>query len=119
MTLPRYVIGKQLAGGKVAFYYNVPTLYRAMGCSIANEPLGTDYSAACGPDGKGGRAAALNALFDEWFKAKNGEPLPSVPRHGTVDGYSANSSQASDTARRFPNDRDLTMSAVCWRLPTW
>jgi hypothetical protein len=28
-------------------------------------PLGTSYEAACGEDGKSGRAAALNALFDE------------------------------------------------------
>jgi hypothetical protein len=31
-----------------------------MGCTIPNEPLGTDYAVACGVDGKGGRAAALN-----------------------------------------------------------
>ena len=68
LTLPRYVIAKRLASGKTAYYFNVPTRYRALGCTIRNEPLGTDYSVACGADGNGGRAAALNALFDEWLK---------------------------------------------------
>src|SRR5215470_11759172 len=58
LRLPRYVIAKPLASGKVAFYFNVPTRYRVLGCSIPNEPLGTDYSTACGSDGNGGRAAA-------------------------------------------------------------
>jgi hypothetical protein len=73
LPLPRYLIAKPLAGGKVAFYFNVPTRYRALGCSIPNEPLGADYAVACGPDGKGGRAVTLNALFDEWMSAKSGE----------------------------------------------
>ena len=47
--------------------------------------MGTDYSAACGGDGAGGRAAALNALFDEWLKTKCGEPLPGLARYGSVD----------------------------------
>ena len=73
LPLPRYVIAKQLASAKVGFYFNVPKLYRTLGCSINNEPLGTDYSVACGPDG--GRAAALNALFDEWGRPRTGEPV--------------------------------------------
>jgi hypothetical protein len=84
LPLPRYVIAKPLACGRVAFYFNVPIKYRALGCSIPNEPLGTDYSVACGPDGKGGRAAALNALFDEWRKAGDGEPINGLVRFGTV-----------------------------------
>jgi len=44
--LPRYVIAKQLADCKVAFYFNVPTRYQALGCLIANEPLGVDHAAA-------------------------------------------------------------------------
>jgi hypothetical protein len=85
LPLPRYVIAKPLAGGATAFYFNVPTRYRALGCSIRNEPLGSDYSAACGADGTGGRAGALNALFDEWLKTKSGEPLPGLARYGSVD----------------------------------
>jgi hypothetical protein len=85
MTLPRYVIAKPLARGVTGFYFNIPTRYRALGCSIGNEALGTDYSAAYGADGTGGRAAALNARFDEWLKTKSGEPLPGLARHGSVD----------------------------------
>jgi len=40
--LPRFVIPKVLANGATAFYFNVPTLYRRLGCPISNEPLGTD-----------------------------------------------------------------------------
>jgi hypothetical protein len=36
-------------------------------------------------DGKGGRAAALNALFDEWRAKRNGEPLAGLVKFGTVD----------------------------------
>jgi hypothetical protein len=57
--LPRFVIPKVLASGVTAFYFNVPTLYRRLGCTIPNEPLGADYAIACGDDGNGGRAAAL------------------------------------------------------------
>jgi hypothetical protein len=85
LPLPRYVIAKPLASGATGFYFNIPTRYRALGCSIRNEPLGTDYSAACGVDGNGGRADALNALFDEWLRTKSGEPLPGLARYGTVD----------------------------------
>jgi hypothetical protein len=59
LPLPRYVISKLLRSGKTAFYFNVPTRYRKLGCSIPNEPLGTDYVAACGADGNGGLAASL------------------------------------------------------------
>jgi hypothetical protein len=85
LPLPRYVIAKPLAGGATGFYFNIPTRYRALGCSIRNEPLGTDYSVACGADGTGGRAAPLNALFDEWLRTKSGEPLPGLARYGSVD----------------------------------
>jgi hypothetical protein len=40
------------------------------------EPLGTDYAVACGEDG--GRAAALNALFDEWRAKRDGEPIEGI-----------------------------------------
>ena len=44
MQLPRHVIPKQLAGGKTAYYYNVPTKYRKLKCPVQNEPLGTDFA---------------------------------------------------------------------------
>jgi hypothetical protein len=51
--------------GSVAFYFCIPKYYRELGCEMA-EPVGTNYEAACGEDGQGGRAATLNALFEEW-----------------------------------------------------
>jgi hypothetical protein len=85
LQLPRFVICKRLASGKSAFYFNVPLLYRERGCPVPNEPLGTDYIAACGADGVGGRAATLNAHFDEWRKRRAGEPLAPISKFGTVD----------------------------------
>ena len=85
LPLPRNIIAKPLASGMTGFYFNVPTHFRKLGCAIPNEPLGTDYAVACGNDGKGGRAAALNALFDEWRAKRDGEPVPGLIRFGTVD----------------------------------
>ena len=87
MSLPRYVIAKTLARGATAFYFNVPTYYRKLGCTIPNEPLGTDYTVACGEHGSGGRAAALNALFAEWDSVRRGQPLTGeqLSVYGTVD----------------------------------
>ena len=85
--LPRFVIPKTLASGATAFYFNLPTFYRRIGCTIPNEPLGTDYANACGDDGNGGRAAALNALFDEWNMKRKGNEIDSgrLVKFGTVD----------------------------------
>jgi hypothetical protein len=70
---PRFVEVRRLADGSVAFYFCISKYYRKLGCEIANEPLGTNYESACGEDGKGGRAATLNALFDEWNDRRKGE----------------------------------------------
>src|ERR1051326_2856410 len=70
LPLPRYVIPKRLADGRTAFYFNEPPRDRKLACTIPKEPLGNDYTIACG-DGKGGRAAALNGLLDEWIKIRN------------------------------------------------
>ena len=83
-TLPRYIIPKNLRSGVVAYYFNVPTVYRKAGCQVPNEPLGTDYVVACGADGKGGRAATLNGLFDEWNNARRGLPVRLAIAHASV-----------------------------------
>jgi hypothetical protein len=85
--LPRFVIAKPLASGATAFYFNVPTLYRKLGCTIPNEPLGSDYTIACGENGNGGRAAGLNALFDEWNARRKGGQVSTarVAAYGTVE----------------------------------
>jgi hypothetical protein len=113
LALPRYVIAKPLANGTIGFYFTVPTRYRKMGCMIPNEPLGSDYSIACGTDGKGGRASALNGLFDEWWKTKNGEPVESIARYGTVDWlfreYKASTGYLERVAKRSQPDYERTM----------
>src|SRR6476619_6444178 len=75
LTLPRYVRPRVLASGQVGFYWIVPTYFRQLGCAIPNEPLGTDYTVACGEDSRGGRAAILNALFDEWDSTRRGQQV--------------------------------------------
>jgi integrase len=84
LALPRFVIAKPLASGRTGFYFNIPNHWRRHGCTIANEPLGDDYARACGVDGNGGRAAVLNALFDEWKAQRAGEPVPGIARFGSV-----------------------------------
>jgi hypothetical protein len=74
-----------LARNAIGFYWDCPSYYRKQGCPIPNEPLGTDYIVACGEDGNGGQAAALNALFDEWRAKRNGVPVQGIIRFGTVD----------------------------------
>ena len=121
LPLPRYVIAKQLASGATGFYFTVPTSYRKLGCTIPNEPLGTDYAIACGVDGKGGRAAALNGLFDEWIKIKNGDPVESVIRYGTVDWlfreYKASKRYEKRVSARTRPDYERLMALVI-DLPT-
>jgi hypothetical protein len=121
LPLPRYVIAKPLASGATGFYFTVPTRYRKMGCTIPNEPLGSEYSVACGSDGKGGRAAALNALFDEWWKLKNGELVENVVRYGTVDWlfreYKSSKRYRERVSERTREDYELLMQIVL-ALPT-
>jgi hypothetical protein len=93
-----------------------------MGCTIPNEPLGNDYVVACGVDGNGGRAAALNRLFDEWWKIKNGEPLESgIARYGTVDWlfreYKASKRYRERVSKRTRPDYERLMQLVI-DLPT-
>jgi hypothetical protein len=116
LPLPRYVIAKPLASGATGFYFTVPTRYRKMGCTIPNEPLGGDYAVACGVDGKGGRAAALYGLLDEWIKIRNGEQIDSIVRYGTVDFV--NTRRARATLREYPNEADPITNAICYYSPT-
>ena len=83
--------------------------------------LGSDYAVACGVDGKGGRAVALNGLFDEWWKIKNGEPVESVSRYGTVDWlfreYKSSKRYRERVSQRTRQDYELLMQIVL-DLPT-
>ena len=117
--LGRYVIDKPLASGAIGFYWNVPTLYRKLGCKIPNEPLGTDYAIACGDDGNGGRAAALNALFDEWNTARKGGTVQSgkLFRFGSVDWlfreYLKSEAYRERVSSRSRPDYERTTRLVC------
>jgi hypothetical protein len=121
LRLPRYVIAKPLASGATGFYFTIPTRYRQMGCAIPNEPLGSDYAVACGADGNGGRALALNGLFDEWWKIKNGEQVESIARYGTVDWlfreYKASERYKKRVSQRTRPDYERLMQIVI-ELPT-
>ena len=117
-TLPRYVISKLLKSGSTAFYFNIPTYYRKLGCTISNEPLGNDYTVACGEDGNGGRAFALNALFDEWDSVRRGQPVTGerAPIYGTVDWlfreYKQSKAYLEKVALRSRPDYERTMLLV-------
>ena len=114
--LPRYVRPRELAGGQIGFYWIVPTYFRRLGCVISNEPLGTNYAVACGDDGHGGRAAALNALFDEWTAKRDGEPATGLVRFGTVDWlfreYKQSKAYLKKVAPRSRPDYERTMLLV-------
>jgi hypothetical protein len=118
LPLPRYVIAKPLASGRTGFYFNIPTRYRKLGCSIPNEPLGSDYIVACGEDSCGGRSAALNALFDEWDTARRGQPVTGerAPVYGTVDWlfreYKQSKAYLEKVAPRSRPDYERTMLLV-------
>jgi hypothetical protein len=118
LSLPRYVIAKTLTSGATAFYFNVPTYYRKLGCAIPNEPLGADYIVACGEDGSGGRAAALNALFDEWDSVRRGQPLTGeqLSVYGTVDWlfreYKQSKAYLEKVSMRSRPDYERTMCLV-------
>jgi hypothetical protein len=114
--LPRFVRAKVLANGTTAFYWDVTGYYRRLGCSIPSEPLGTDYVVACGEHGSGGRAAALNALFDEWKQARSGEPVEGLVRFGSVDWlfreYKQTKAYLEKVSERSRHDYERTMLLV-------
>jgi hypothetical protein len=116
-SLPRFVQVKTLSGGQRAFYWIVTGHYRKLGCTIPNETLGCDYEEACGKDGNGGRAAALNALFDEWRESRDGEPIQrTLIVFGTVDWlfreYKQSNAYLARVAERSRPDYERTMSLV-------
>ncbi len=116
--LPRFVITKVLASGLTGFYFNINKYYRQRGCTIPNEPLGTDYIVGCGENGDGGRAAALNRLFDEWDATRRGEPIDTGPlvRFGNVDWlfreYKSSKAYLEKVSLRSRPDYERTMLLV-------
>jgi hypothetical protein len=114
--LPRFVRTKPLANGAVAYYWELTGHYRKLGCLIPGEPLGTDYARACGDDGNGGRAAALNSLFDAWRSSRTGAPIEGLARFGTVDWlfreYKQTKAYLEKVSQRSRRDYERTMLLV-------
>jgi hypothetical protein len=110
---------RRLARGSAAFYFRIPTHYRKLGCEMANEPLGTSYEAACGDDGKGGRAATLNGMFDEWNDQRKGEAIEPgrIARYGTIDWlfrqYKTEKAYTEKVSPRSRPDYERIMQMVC------
>jgi hypothetical protein len=118
LSLPRFVVAKTLADGRPAFYFQVPGKYRKLGCALDNQALGSDYAVACGENGNGGRAAALNAYFDEWQDARRGLPVTSerAPIYGTVrwlfQEYRRSKAYTEKVSSRSRPDYERTMLLV-------
>jgi hypothetical protein len=116
VKLPRHVIYKKLASGRLAYYYNIPTRYRTMNGPISNEPLGTDYAIASK------RAATLNGLFDEWDASRKGLPVTGVstPVIGTVDWlfreYKRSKAFTEKVAVRSRKNYEWAMREICETL---
>lgn len=68
--LPKNVIWKRNRAGVVAYYWNLASHWKKLGCQIENEPLGTDRATAFEQAGR------LNARLDEWNRTRKGESLP-------------------------------------------
>jgi hypothetical protein len=113
---PRFVVAKNLPSGITAFYFNVPKYHLEKGCPNLNQALGTDYVDACGVDGKGGKAAALNARFNEWQMVAAGMPLETLDRIGTVDWlfrtYKTSKAYLEKVSPRSRTDYERTMHLV-------
>ena len=81
LPLPRHVLRKPLKGGKHGYFFNIPTKARKAGCTMHNEPLGTDYDAAV----KRAETILLPA-FDAWLKGDTAmSSSPAVAIAGTLD----------------------------------
>ena len=118
LPLPRNVIAKRLANGKLGFYFNIQSIYRKLGCPVPNEALGSDYQVACGSDGNGGRAAALNARLDEWHAARRGLPVTGerAPIYGTIrwvfEEYRRSKAYTEKVSTRSRPDYERTMQLI-------
>lgn len=73
---PRYVLCKQLAGGKLAWFWNPPSKFRKRECPLKAAPLGSDLVEAFA------KAKTLNDALDQWRLGEGSEPQI---REGTLD----------------------------------
>jgi hypothetical protein len=113
---PRFVKPKKLANGQIAYYFEIPKYHLGKGCPNLGQPLGTDYAVACGEDGEGGRAAALNARFDEWYSLAAGIPIEEPVKIGTVDWlfreYKKSAAYLEKVSPRSRPDYERTMQSI-------
>ncbi|MCG6203658.1 hypothetical protein LPW26_03330 [Rhodopseudomonas sp. HC1] len=121
--LPRFVTAKPLKSGATAYYWTLPSYYRKQGCTLHKDhdtALGSDYGHACGEDGRGGKAAVLNALFDEWDLARLGsaeaKTATDLAPFGTVDwlfrAYMASTDWRERVSPRTRPDHERTMRMI-------
>jgi hypothetical protein len=112
--LPRFVTNNPLRG-RDRFYWTLPTYYRKLGCTLHLEQetaLGNDYEQACK------RAVTLNGLFDDWDRARLGEPpKPKTEfKVGTVDWlfktYKGSNDWKESVSQRTAPDHERTMDLV-------
>ena len=75
---PKLMRAKRLSGGAFAYYWEAPSWAKKAGCTVAAEPLGTDYA-----DAKRRCDDVLNPQFDAW--RTRGEVLSEGARHGTFN----------------------------------
>jgi hypothetical protein len=79
LPLPRYVRRKPLKGGW-GYFFDVPTWARQAGCTVENEPLGSDYAAAVE------RAeTVLLPAFDSWRSGGGTDVVSDGAKPGTLD----------------------------------
>jgi hypothetical protein len=79
LPLPRYTLRKTIKGG-VAYFFNVPMWARKSGCTLKNEPLGSDYTKAVE------RAeTVLLPAFDSWRTGGKSDDVPAMAAPGTLD----------------------------------
>jgi len=72
---------------------------------------------ACGENGDGGLAAALNAMFDEWNATRLGQPVDQkLTAFGTVDRlfreYKKTKAYLEKVSQRSRRDYERTMQIV-------
>lgn len=81
LVMPRYVLPKKLARGRIGFYWTCPTAYRKAGFPIKAKPLGSNLT----QDALEAVAAGMNAMLDEWRQQRNtDQPARPISEYGTV-----------------------------------
>jgi hypothetical protein len=119
--LPRFVIAKSLKDGSTGYYWNLPSYYRKLGCTLHKDhatSLGNNYDIACGESGK---ANVLNKLFDEWdHRRLGGVESPVAERlapFGSVEWlfrtYKASNDWEAKVSARTAPDHELTIKLLC------